>query len=243
MSCWSRKCTTSKYWYTKRHFTLCCISSRWRGDFKTLELNHGFIQWLFPIREHGVNIYSQPLQLREIQSMTLDPEILDRLKVSYSIMLEFYGMEIQNFETGLLRRSDSYRSRYRHLSGKQRLDILKNQHSMRILGSGHNYLRISRILKCLSELGLERLNAGLLLHILNEQSENGYLITSRLRSSMDRWWINCVRNDQERRWLNVLVTKVRNEEFVFDRKTYELALENRKRLGVLSLPGIDDCPS
>ena len=32
-----------------------------------LEDHHGFIQWLFPIREHGMNFQSQELQLHEAQ--------------------------------------------------------------------------------------------------------------------------------------------------------------------------------
>ena len=43
----------------------------------------------------------------------------------------------------------------------------------------HNNLRISRIFKCLSELGLERLNAGFILHVLNEQSEHDRLLAPR----------------------------------------------------------------
>ena len=30
-----------------------------------LEREHGFIQWLFPIREAGLNLQAQPLQLHE----------------------------------------------------------------------------------------------------------------------------------------------------------------------------------
>jgi hypothetical protein len=88
-------------------------------------------------------------------------------------------------------------------------------------------------------MGLERLNAGFLLHVLNEQSEHSNLNRSGLRDSMDRWWINCIRNDSEREWLKRLVAKVRNGYIVFDRQLYELALQNRRTSGALSLPGID----
>jgi len=47
-----------------------------------------------------------------------------------------------------------------------------------MLASSYNYLHISQILKCLSELGLEHLNMGFLLHILNEQSEFDRLAAS-----------------------------------------------------------------
>lgn len=197
------------------------IHQRWTGDYTMLEQNHSFIQWLFPIREHGVNYQAQPLRSHEIPSMAASPEITRRILASYSMILDFYGMNIQNWETGLLQRSAHYHTRYRHLCR-----------------SHHNYLRISRILKCLSELGLEKLNAGFLLHVLNEQSEHNNLNTPGLCNSMDHWWINCIRNDQERRWLNAQLVKVRNGTLVFHRKMYELALEARRSSGILSLPNV-----
>jgi len=98
--------------------------------------------------------------------------------------------------------------------------------------SSHNYLRISRILKCLSEFGLERLNAGFLLHVLSEQSEAKELNTPGLRSSMDRWWANCIRNSEEREWIGGIIKSVRQEEgYVFKRDMYAAALEQRLRTG------------
>lgn len=98
-------------------------------------------------------------------------------------------------------------------------------------GSSHNYLRISRILKCLSEFGLEHLNAGFLLHVLNEQSEHDELNTPTLKNSMDKWWANCIRNVEEREWIGRMVRRVRTEEFSFTREMYESALERRRETG------------
>lgn len=107
------------------------------------------------------------------------------------------------------------------------------------LGSSHNNLRISRILKCLSELGLEHLNAGFLLHVLNEQSQHNDLNSTGIRSSMDRWWANCIRKEQERLWIRDIIHKVRAKEgeFVFTRGMYEEFLQTRARTGRL---GFDD---
>jgi hypothetical protein len=97
------------------------------------------------------------------------------------------------------------------------------------IGSPHNNLRISRILKCLSEFGYEHLNYGFLLHVLNEQSEHGQLNTSFIRSSMDRWWANCIRKDRERVWIGGKIASVRtqgaDEPFVFTREMYEAAID------------------
>jgi hypothetical protein len=88
------------------------------------------------------------------------------------------------------------------------------------------------MLKCLSELGLERFNAGFLLHVLNEQSESGELDASTLRRSMDRWWRHCVRDEEERIWIGRVIERVRRADgWVFTREMYEGALRRRKETG------------
>ncbi|KAF9267319.1 hypothetical protein L218DRAFT_894462 [Marasmius fiardii PR-910] len=194
------------------------LHEQWWGDYDVLEYNHGFIQWLFPIREHGMNFQSQPLQLHERETMKADVDVISRLKRSYELMLDFYGMKLISNETGQISRSTEFKVRYKNLAR-----------------SSHNNLRISRILKCLSELGLERFNAGFLLHVLNEQSEHRVLDTGAIRSSMDRWWANCIRDDDERRWIAEVIQKARaGGEFVFTRKMYENALERRRNQGNFS---------
>ncbi|KAI0074117.1 hypothetical protein K474DRAFT_1710122 [Panus rudis PR-1116 ss-1] len=196
------------------------IHQRWKGDYSKLEYKHGFIQWLFPIQEYGMNSYAQPLQRHEIEVMRKDPEIQGRVLRSYRLMLDFYGMNLDSEETGLLSRvkpESKCAERYRNLSR-----------------SSHNYLRISRILKSLSELGFERLNAGFLLHILNEQSEHKQLDNSTLKSSMDRWWANCLRNEEEREWIAGIIRKARTDEsWVWTREMCVKALERRKETGSL----------
>ncbi|KAH9936620.1 opioid growth factor receptor conserved region-domain-containing protein [Fomitopsis serialis] len=188
------------------------LHKQWRGDYSKLEYKHGFIQWLFPIPEHGMNYESQPLQRHEVEAMKADETIVERVLRSYRLMLDFYGMRLEDSETGLLARSDkNYKDRYKNLTR-----------------SSHNYLRISRILKCLSILGLERLNTGFLLFILAEQSEHGELNTSGIRSSMDRWWANCVRNEEERKWIGEMIRNVREENM------YVEALNRRKETGKLA---------
>ncbi|KAH7921764.1 hypothetical protein BV22DRAFT_1071722 [Leucogyrophana mollusca] len=189
--------------------------ARFGGDYDELEYRHGYIQWLFPIQEDGMNLQAQALQPHEIVSMNGDNKVQSRLITSYKMMLHFYGMSLANQDTGLLSRSPDYNSRYSHL-----------QRSM------HNNLRITRILKCLSELGLEYLNAGFLLHVLSEQSENGKLDTRNIKGSMDRWWANCIRDDHEREWIGRVIRKARNAgDFTFTREMYESALTARKTHG------------
>lgn len=90
-------------------------------------------------------------------------------------------------------------------------------------GSSHNNLRLSRILKCLSEFNLEHLNVGFLLHVLCEQSESHHLNSSGIQSSMDRWWANCIRDEDKRKQVGQLIRKVRSQKdgYVFTREMYK----------------------
>ncbi|KAF7980475.1 hypothetical protein HWV62_37954 [Athelia sp. TMB] len=152
-----------------------------------------------------MNYQAQPLQVHEITKMKADHGVIQRLIKSYRLMLDFYGMQLESEETGLIARSSNYAPRYR------------------------NFI----------QLGLERLNAGFLLHVLNEQSEFSELNSRALQDSMDRWWANCLRNEGEREWIGAEIRKVRaaeatinkSEMFVFTREAYESALERRKVTG------------
>jgi hypothetical protein len=199
------------------------LHKKWWGQYNILEDNHGYIQWIFPIREHGMNYHAQPLQLHEIERMKANPVVIERIITSYTLMLDFYGMKLVSSGRGLLKRSENYKARYRNL-----------------LERPHNFLRITRILKCLSELGLEHMNVGFLLHVLNEQSEGGNgsrteLNSSSIRNSMDRWWANCLRQEEDWKWVRRMIKRVRqDQDFVFTRAMYEYALESRSSNGRLA---------
>ena len=68
-----------------------------------------------------------------------DPACRERVILSYRMMLEFYGFTLLSTETGALERSNDFEERFSNLSR-----------------NSHNFLRISRILKSLGELGFER---------------------------------------------------------------------------------------
>jgi len=72
-------------------------------------------------------------------------------------------------------------------------------------------------------MGLQHLNGGFLLHLLNEQSEHNTVTDAYLLDSMDRWWANCLRNQEEREAIREAITK------------YEAALKQRKETSVLSI--------
>jgi hypothetical protein len=90
-------------------------------------------------------------------------------------------------------------------------------------------------LKCLSEFGLEHLSIGFLLHVLCEQSESNRLNKNRLRDSMDDYWANCIRNEQDRQWIGSMIEKVRlgSDRYVFTRVMYKDVVEKRFKTNTL----------
>jgi hypothetical protein len=62
-----------------------------------------------------MNFKAQPLQPHEIAEMKEDSGVIQRIKSSYELMLDFYGMCLLDFETGLLGRSEGYAARYKNL--------------------------------------------------------------------------------------------------------------------------------
>lgn len=171
------------------------IHKKWYGDYRRLEYHHGYIQWLFPIQEKGLNWSAEPLQKHEIEKIKGDPKALKRLLKSYKMMLDFYGFELANEETGDLRRSKEYEDRFNNLNT-----------------SSHNYLRITRILKCLGEFDYEYLKFPFLVAILREAITENKL-PNCLRSCKD-YWIETLRDAKQRReirqYANELV-KCRND--------------------------------
>ena len=126
------------------------IHRDWWGHYSKLEAAHGYVQWLFPIRECGLNHLADPLQLHEAKSISENPIAQNRIIKSYELMLDFYGMQLDR-TTGAVSRNSDYRNRYSNLNMR-----------------GHNFLRITRILKCLGEVGLEHFKLPWLKHLATE---------------------------------------------------------------------------
>ncbi|GAA5938990.1 hypothetical protein JCM10213_005998 [Rhodosporidiobolus nylandii] len=177
-----------------------------RGNWDELEYRHDFIQWFFPIREQGVNWEAQPLELHEVEAIKKDEKAMERLLESYRIILSFYGLRLVSPLTGELALNDdvpapdpaSYLRRFRNLEQ-----------------NSHNYLRITRILKCMGEFGLTQHPPSLLLFLLHLQSRSSsasggpYLTSSTLLRSMDGYWRWCVRDDGDREFVAQVREKVR----------------------------------
>ncbi|MBL1175058.1 opioid growth factor receptor-related protein [Pantanalinema sp. GBBB05] len=117
------------------------IQEMWAWDFEALECTHDYIQWLFPLPEKSAFNPDAPLVDDEvIQAFQNNPSLRQHLLRSFTVMLRFYGLQRQQSDEGrvVITQSADYPNR------KQEWVCLFN----------HNYLRITRILKCLMAFGL-----------------------------------------------------------------------------------------
>ncbi|KAK3581548.1 hypothetical protein CHS0354_031889 [Potamilus streckersoni] len=176
------------------------ILKNWYGDYRRLESHHGYIQWLFPIRENGLNRDAQELQLHEIEKICGNKTAHARVLRAYKMMLDFYGMKLGDDESGKIERANNSKDRFQHLNK-----------------SSHNHLRITRILKCLGELGYEHLKKPFIEFILHEAIVEGTL--SNLLRSCCNYWIDILRKDDDREavwkyygFLNEVQTKYISDE-------------------------------
>ncbi|KAJ3610055.1 hypothetical protein NHX12_022149 [Muraenolepis orangiensis] len=157
------------------------ILTKWRGDYDQLESNHTYIQWLFPLREQGLNFYAQELTQDEIKEFQYTREAKRRFMAAYSLMLDFYGIRLLD-KTGTVARAPNWQDRFQHLNE-----------------SPHNYLRITRILKSLGELGYEALKAPLV-RLLLEESLLHATLPSMQHSALE-YYVYTVRQPAARRRL------------------------------------------
>ncbi|XP_075625108.1 opioid growth factor receptor isoform X4 [Balearica regulorum gibbericeps] len=154
----------------------------WWDNYEVLEENHSYIQWLFPLREHGMNWRARPLTCQEIQAFKKSKEVMQRFIRAYQLMLRFYGIVLINEETGELERAENWAERFQNLNR-----------------FGHNNLRITRILKCLGEMGYEHYQVHLVKFFLTETLVKEMLPNVK-RSALD-YFLFTIRSKQKRREL------------------------------------------
>ncbi|XP_074166660.1 opioid growth factor receptor-like protein 1 isoform X2 [Sminthopsis crassicaudata] len=157
------------------------VLNKWKGDYEKLEHNHTYIQWLFPLREQGLNFYAKELTTYEIEEFKKTKEATRRFFLAYKMMLEFFGMKLTD-KTGNVARATNWQERFQHLNESQ-----------------HNYLRITRILKSLGELGYEHFKSPLVKFILQEALVENTL--PNIKQSALEYFVYTIRDRRERRKL------------------------------------------
>lgn len=109
----------------------------WSDD--KLERTHDYIQWLFPLAERsGFNPRAPVLDENTIHEFDSRPELRANLRTSFIRMLGFYGFDIVDGPLRVIP-SKSFRERAKNW----------------LTRSNHNHLRITRILKSMTTLGLK----------------------------------------------------------------------------------------
>ena len=110
----------------------------WPDD--QLEAVHDYIQWLFPLPERsGFNMAAPVLTPEDIQEFRTRPDLQEKLRTSFLCMMNFYGFEVRSGK---------------HITATRAPNFAAEAKGW-LSPSNHNHLRITRILRCLTILGLE----------------------------------------------------------------------------------------
>src|SRR5205807_2173322 len=110
----------------------------WPDD--QLETIHDYIQWLFPLPEpSGFNVAAPVLTRECIQEFRSRPELQESLRVSFQRLMKFYGFEVLSIKPIKVNRAPNFAAKAKGWLSPH----------------NHNHLRITRILRCLTVLGLE----------------------------------------------------------------------------------------
>jgi len=112
-------------------------------DDARLEMAHDYIQWIFPLPERsGANPWAPVLDAEAVAAIRGNAEMLGRLRAAFLRMLAFYGFAVEDD---------------RVTEGPRFAAASRNW----LHAGNHNHLRLTRILRSLRVLGLEREAAGL----------------------------------------------------------------------------------
>jgi hypothetical protein len=112
-------------------------------DDARLEMVHDYIQWIFPLPERsGANPDAPVLDAQSIAAIRNSPEMQQRLRAAFERMLAFYGFALDGNAVA---------------AGPKFAAASRNW----LHAGNHNHLRLTRMLRSLRVLGLEREAAAL----------------------------------------------------------------------------------
>lgn len=189
-----------------------------------LERRHDYIQWLFPLRERGVNWLAPLLTTPEADAMRGDGLVMTRVLQALRMMLRFYGAEIAYTVSA----SHTSERKYLSCSSSSTLCDARPGHVYlhaqlrrtsdhgewaaqydNLLRRSHNCLRISRILQFLGEVGLEPLKLGWLEYLARETiaPPSAQAPLAACRGSFF-FWMETPFEEQERQRLQRLVEEL-----------------------------------
>jgi hypothetical protein len=148
---------------------------QWADD--QLESVHDYIQWLFPLPEpSGFNAAAPTLTRASIHEFQMRRELQNHLRSSFLRMMSFYGLEVRFSERIKVIRSPNFAVKA----------------SAWLSPGNHNHLRITRILKCLTLLGLKA-EARAFFDCLGEiWKDDQSKIISAISTETIRYWTGAV---------------------------------------------------
>lgn len=113
------------------------IDDIWIFDNDHLETTHDYIQWLFPLKEKSLAVPNAPIiEDEEIEEFRNNAYLSRRVLHSLDVMLQFYGFERNDDE--IIGFATDFPDRCVYWQGK----------------NNHNYLRLTRIMRCLVLMNL-----------------------------------------------------------------------------------------
>lgn len=151
------------------------ILTNWKGNYKKLEENISYIQWLFPNKTQGKNPASYPLTEAEAEIIRDNPELNNRVKRAFEMMLDFFGMELCNYNQFKL--TQDAETRLEHIN---------------VWGS-ESFVKITRILLALKELGLEYLMLPWMRFLAKLIYEEKTL--DKAEQSFEEYWMDTLSKD------------------------------------------------
>ena len=133
------------------------LAQLWAFDDEEIERHHDFIQWMFPLPERsGANPAAPVLRPTELDSLREEIAIRANLRRSLDRMLAFYGLAWNSDRRALVLAPEFAQKAANWLNA-----------------GNHNYLRLTRILRCLTLAG-ETAAAAALLAALEQLAAQGY---------------------------------------------------------------------
>lgn len=166
------------------------IHKEWFGERKLLEYHHGYIQWLFPTSEEpGLNNEAYQLSSKEIELFKSTPELQQNLLISFELMLDFFGMKMKDVKTGELERHEEWKERYKHLNKK---------------ANEHNFMRITRIIKCLCLTGLEMYATKFVEFLVEEIFIQKVFENKTAQGSCEKFFIPSIPKDKQGSLLEIV---------------------------------------
>ncbi len=155
------------------------IAQIWAWDVEDLECTHDYIQWLFPLADRSRFNENAPIINDEIvRAFQTDRRLSANLLKSFEVMLDFYGLRSHK---NLANQIEIYRAENYLIRKQEWVNMFD-----------HNYLRITRILKCLMVFGLTDAAIGFyrcLEQIYREERE-------RIGDETFQYWTNAIKNDR-----------------------------------------------